>query len=445
MSSADNPYEIEDTNNNEDADASDRKALVQWNREHWQAFRDTFESVRGELLRNDAALVWMGQDDLMENPSINEYLAETPAFQKKFHILLDCVDVNKAISPIREIIDQQIKMGKQGSLQKVDQAQVNEVYEYMETMPDGHCRDAVKSLFKPDAVPPELEDLSILRPILDDKPFNLFYVQDKIEAIVRKWSVDVFGDSDPALFKCKYGIAGGTVLSVIANTPQLARRASQAGRILARPIQIRKLKDDVVEEDDFPGKSTEELAALQEGREHLKHDHGEDPLDDSLTLAAAAKEKNKRRREFDATEEDVPKKRLAIEDALDEDDDEEETERAKLSELPKKKKRAPNTPRKFDGPPPDDGIYNDEGLVVRRRRWADEEKTAVKEGVKKYGVGHWVEIKKEYGDILRNRTSVQIKDGKCFVLRFWRHCAPFLFLHSLTERSSSLAHNDEEW
>ena len=36
--------------------------------------------------------------------------------------------------------------------------------------------------------------------------------------------------------------------------------------------------------------------------------------------------------------------------------------------------------------------------------------SVVKEGVKRHGAGKWMEIKKEFGQVLRNRTSVQIKD-----------------------------------
>ena len=47
-----------------------------------------------------------------------------------------------------------------------------------------------------------------------------------------------------------------------------------------------------------------------------------------------------------------------------------------------------------------------------RLAWTTEEKTAVKQGILKYGVGKWGQIKSEYAEILRRRTAVNIKD--CF-------------------------------
>lgn len=45
-----------------------------------------------------------------------------------------------------------------------------------------------------------------------------------------------------------------------------------------------------------------------------------------------------------------------------------------------------------------------------RKVWTDAEKTAVIEGMKYVGIGKWAEIKKEYAEILKFRTSGQIKD-----------------------------------
>ena len=44
-----------------------------------------------------------------------------------------------------------------------------------------------------------------------------------------------------------------------------------------------------------------------------------------------------------------------------------------------------------------------------RRVFSDEEKRAIREGVRELGVGKWAPIKEMYNVILQDRTSQQIK------------------------------------
>ena len=46
----------------------------------------------------------------------------------------------------------------------------------------------------------------------------------------------------------------------------------------------------------------------------------------------------------------------------------------------------------------------------KRKRWTDEEKEAVRQGIAQHGVGRWALIKSDWAMELRDRTSVQIKD-----------------------------------
>jgi hypothetical protein len=46
----------------------------------------------------------------------------------------------------------------------------------------------------------------------------------------------------------------------------------------------------------------------------------------------------------------------------------------------------------------------------KRKKFTQEEKIAIREGINKFGVGKWSEIKTEYALILRDRTAVNIKD-----------------------------------
>ncbi len=101
--------------------------------------------------------------------------------------------------------------------------------------------------------------------------------------------------------------------------------------------------------------------------------------------------------------------RLQFQDDIAEDDEEDEDDpgNVTLSELPNRAKAKAKSPARLA---PDEGIFTSTGRVQRRRFWTEEETIAVKEGVINHGTGRWAEIKSEHEYILRNRTSVQIKD-----------------------------------
>jgi hypothetical protein len=68
---------------------------------------------------------------------------------------------------------------------------------------------------------------------------------------------------------------------------------------------------------------------------------------------------------------------------------------------------------RFQGQEPDEGIFQvTTGLVLKRLPWTQEEKTAVRDGFETYGreTKKWKKIKDGSPDVLRNRTTVQIKD-----------------------------------
>ena len=72
--------------------------------------------------------------------------------------------------------------------------------------------------------------------------------------------------------------------------------------------------------------------------------------------------------------------------------------------LPDVKKRA-----KVASPSPKKKLKSQQKMYEGRRVWTDEEKNAVIEGIRRFGLGKWAEIKKEYFLTLKFRTSGQIK------------------------------------
>jgi hypothetical protein len=101
----------------------------------------------------------------------------------------------------------------------------------------------------------------------------------------------------------------------------------------------------------------------------------------------------------------------------DEDDDEELSEtddnhNASLSELPRRRAIRVGSPR---SPMVSPNKISQKKKYAGRRRWTDEEKTAIKEGMRQLGKGKWADIKETYKVILNDRTSGQIKVRFCKV------------------------------
>lgn len=282
--------------------------------------------------------------------------------------------------------------------------------EYVSKMDDPHARSICDCLIQDpdeDSSQPKLCDIEVVRAVLRGKFFDLNYLQDKIETIVHKWNCGVFGRLDPELIRCEYRLP--------TKNSRVAINVSKEDRVyIEDPRSARKVKRP--RDEGAVALDEKEIEALQETRDNLRQEHGEDPLEASRQLAAEAGLEDleevlspamKRVRDMEMENE------LSME--LVEEDDEDDMDRAKLTDLPekaglKKKRRKSDPGKRFRGTEPDAGIFDEQGKVTRRRKWTEEEKNAVKTGVKKYGPGKWAVIKDEYPDILRNRTGVQIKD-----------------------------------
>jgi hypothetical protein len=255
----------------------------------------------------------------------------------------------------------------------------------------------------------EFRCLGELREMMKAKPFCFTVLDDRLNSVMRAWTEDAF--EEPTL----------------------------------KEIYFPEEED---ENDDAAGA----VQRLRRSRTALNQE-GEDPLDESLRLAngiggSSAKKKrstpgsarpertssryssplHKRARggillkkrktatrlEFGDSQEQVVQRADYDSEEVSEPDD-----GAVLSDLPRLAARAdsedsisPKKPRKsqkkkYDG----------------RRVWSDEEKRAIKEGIKQIGAGQWADIKKLYEVILNDRTSGQIKvrGVACFCVKVVIH------------------------
>lgn len=77
---------------------------------------------------------------------------------------------------------------------------------------------------------------------------------------------------------------------------------------------------------------------------------------------------------------------------------------------PAAKSKAVSSPVPRIQPQSTRGVNVPRSAGKKRKRWTDEEKEAVRQGIAQHGVGRWALIKSDWAMELRDRTSVQIKD-----------------------------------
>lgn len=195
-------------------------------------------------------------------------------------------------------------------------------------------------------------------------------------------------------------------------------------------VSIENGKESRVPLEDGP-----EVKELTKARDHLREEV-EDPLDDMRALAstaagpsaaaaakAAAKKKAQevaRKRDDAVTPELYKKKKsaktLKFTDSEEEDSEDEDDAKAgtTLSEVPDRPviRTAPASAEKKPKPATQMLTHRHHlpSGAIKRKKFTDEEKSAIKLGVERFGFGKWAKIKEYYSDELRDRTSVNIKD-----------------------------------
>jgi len=196
-------------------------------------------------------------------------------------------------------------------------------------------------------------------------------------------------------------------------------------------VSIENVKDNHAPVEDGP-----EVKELTKARDHLREEV-DDPLDDMRALAstaagpsaaavakAAAKKKAQevaRKRGDDAVTPELYKKKksaktLKFTDSEEEDSEDEDDAKAgtTLSEVPDRPviRKEPSSAEKKPKPATQ-MLTHREHLptgAIKRKKFTEEEKSAIKLGVERFGFGKWAKIKEYYSDELRDRTSVNIKD-----------------------------------
>jgi hypothetical protein len=87
--------------------------LAKWDMEQWSDLLDDLEHVKKLLLRKDAAVI-LSDASAEGMAEVDEERAQLPSFNRKFQLLQQCLEMNKAIAPIRWDLEEQIRLKKEG-------------------------------------------------------------------------------------------------------------------------------------------------------------------------------------------------------------------------------------------------------------------------------------------------------------------------------------------
>mmetsp|Transcript_74266 Transcript_74266/g.208474 ORF Transcript_74266/g.208474 Transcript_74266/m.208474 type:complete len:498 (-) Transcript_74266:265-1758(-) len=384
--------------------------LTAWKEDDWDMFSGYLQAIAESMTRKDYAA---SPPTDAEDATIDEERGGMEIFTTKVDKIIRYIKVHKAIAPIRAKLTEQLDNEEMGDDEypKIHRKSVEKLWRTALAEEDDAVKDQlIRKIFeekvenddndKKAAAAPSLKTLGELRKVFKQKPLSFVGFDERVEVLMSEWVDDSF--EEPRLLSFFY-------------------------------------PDEVVVGE----KSADALMRLREARHVLRHE-GEDPLEESLRLANAlvraghssspnrgraarattttTQSSNSRRRsrrsgsdlykrkqtatrlEFDNDSEkdeevssDDPTRdptynlsRLPVREALPDDDDDDEMY------SPNRKKARKSQEKKYQG----------------KRPWSAEEKNAIIEGIRSYGLSKWAIIKDKYDVLFELRTSGQIKD--CF-------------------------------
>lgn len=310
------------------------------------------------------------------------------------------------------------------------------ISKYAEDLNDEDVIDKVFSLFEEDSLDrrPQLKSWTELREALQNKYFSLTKLQEIAENLLQAWNRVIF-DEPPILMKLNYRLPDGDSVSdssvniECASTGRTLQSLKRKREILGKyhgedpleeSIRIGAQARRVRVRDKGTGEHDgETVDGAQERRVRVRYEDEHDGEKEDRAQARRARVRYEETDEHNGEKEDgaqARRVRVRDEDRGQEnagrDDDEEDTEHEasrplELSGLPPRKKKYVKV---YGGVEPDEDVYTPDGRVKKRRPFTEREVGALKKGVAKFGKGSWAEIKQEYAEILRNRTTVQLKD-----------------------------------
>jgi hypothetical protein len=245
----------------------------------------------------------------------------------------------------------------------------------------------------------KLLPLAELRKFMLVKPFSWQTLVERVEKNLRAWTKDTM--EERPLLNLVYcgGLEEQRQVAATSPNPAAAAAGNAVGRLTRARTTLHAQGDD----------------PLQESMDLANQAMGTQPPDASPKISSSRKQRRAKASFYDKHEAAT---RLSfgdsqpIDDIIDgeDDDDDEDNEQgaAHLSTLPSPVRSASGSRRKRKSRA-SPGKKTQQKKYEGRRRWTEEEKRAIKEGIRELGVGKWADIKAMYSVLLDERTSGQIK------------------------------------
>jgi len=408
------------------------RPLCEWKAVEWKGFRSRLNTIQMSLLRCDASAsiddIYRGDS---ENSAIDESRSQNKWFTTRLIRVLDLLTLHETLAPFRQVLENMSTVSGDEAL--LPMSLPKELAEqFIETIDiiDGGSEEQTRllqkafcSLLKNERTN-TFHSPATMRRIFDDPTRNYSFTRlfNRVDKLIRQWVSIVFKEP----------------IAIDTDVSNAARAPNSTGAV----------------ESENEGAQARALKRLQRSRARLK-DRVTDPLAEAVFVANRARGNRKRKQ----------RNHIPYDDDDDDDEDEEEQEEESGGEdgsvegrsftnnaevnkhgrhrtapgargrmLDKKKSATRLGFTQSDNEEIDDP--EDEVLPTVRRRiqvtelssptkkikksqvkmyegrrnWSDSEKKAVIDGVIRWGVGNWSQIKTNDAVILGNRTSGQIKD-----------------------------------
>ncbi|CAJ1961641.1 unnamed protein product [Cylindrotheca closterium] len=398
--------------------------LDEWSRKDWKECKQGLSEVLEKVLEKGATAGINEEND--------ETIADDRAASKKYNIEKLCrgLDVCALLAPLRSALkDHLVGSAKKASptsptrstprrgTPKVSSTIMNNFHKEIEKLEDPILMSVLKELVIEDENSGDLKmkDIKTVRQVLDNDQLKVERIATKTIEKLKSWNKDMF--PDPRLYSLHFGEDddedGNEAEDSDDGEEEEEETEDQAAAVQNLRSSRARLMDSVDDPLEEAVAAASKASTPRGGRRAATKIPAEPEEEEDVKPEAKNSSSKKRKRK--GGEELLKKKKSATQMSFDDDDDEDipdPSEDTLLSDLPER--AAASTPKKSPKTSPKRTQIKQ---YAGRRAWNDQEKNAIKQGIRELGTGKWAQIKERWKVTLQYRTSGQIKDCYRTMLR----------------------------